>query len=59
MPEQKDILQKAQEEHINVLKFAKEAMDETDKNLQIGRQRLQNALKKYQERGKIGPSRLI
>lgn len=47
------------DEHMEVLKSADAALEQADKNLQEGRERLKNAIKKYEERGRVGFSKHI
>lgn len=48
-----------QEEHLEVLKTAQTALDAAEQNLKQGKERLKNAIKRYEERGKSGPSKFI
>lgn len=41
------------DEHIAVLQSAREALAQAQLNLELGRKRLENALKKYEARAKI------
>lgn len=41
------------EEHLAVLESARETLSQTQENIEIGKTRLENALKKYEARAKM------
>lgn len=55
--EEDEVNKRLTEKHLDVLKEADDALADAEKSLQDGRDRLQNAIKKYEERGRLrGPS---